>query len=192
MNPLIILAQVLQVYILVLTIRIFLSWVSLDANQPLVRILAAVTDPWFRLFRGFRLQLGNFDFSPMIAIGVLIVLQGLTYRLALEGSLTVGIVTSALLAQLWLIVSSIVFLVGAMALVRFLAVQFRWGGAAVWHFLDALLQPMTFSLGRLLRRDAFFPYTFSLLIVVVLAVVVTVAGGIGIGLLVLLLEHLPF
>ena len=191
MNLMIVLADVLQVYILVLTIRIFLSWVTADQSHPVFRALGAVTDPWFNLFRGMRLRLGAFDFSPMIAIGVLIVVQGLVLRLARQGSLSVGVVLAAILGQLWALFSSVVFLIGVLALVRFLAVQFCWGGESVWQVLDALLQPMTRYLNRVLKRDAFFPYATSLLLLVVLTVLLTVAGGIGFGLLGLLLERLP-
>jgi uncharacterized protein YggT (Ycf19 family) len=138
-----------------------------------------------------RLRLGAFDFSPMIAIGVLIVVQGLVLRLARQGSLSVGVVLAAILGQLWALFSSVVFLIGVLALVRFLAVQFCWGGESVWQVLDALLQPMTRYLNRVLKRDAFFPYATSLLLLVVLTVLLTVAGGIGFGLLGLLLERLP-
>jgi YggT family protein len=192
MNPMILLASVLQVYILVLTIRIFLTWVSTDQSHPVFRVLGAITDPWFNLFRGMKLQAGSFDFSPMVAIGVIIVVQGLVVRLAREGALSVGIVASAVLSQLWAIAGSLVFFIGLLALVRYLAVQFRWGGEAVWRFFDALLQPLSWRINRLLRRDAFFPYTFSLLLVVVLSVLVSVVGGIGFALLGVVLEHLPF
>ncbi len=66
----------LSVYMWIFIIRAVLSWVSPDPYNPIVRALCSVTDPvlsWLR--RRFPLMAGSIDFSPMVAILVLLFLQ---------------------------------------------------------------------------------------------------------------------
>ncbi len=66
----------LSVYMWILIIRAVLSWVSPDPYNPIVRALYSITDPvlsWLR--RRFPLMAGSIDFSPMVAILVILFLQ---------------------------------------------------------------------------------------------------------------------
>jgi YggT family protein len=71
------------VYIVLIFIRIILSWVpSLPDNgavRSLVRFLAEVTDPYLNVFRRLLRPVGggalSIDFSPIIAVILLMVLQ---------------------------------------------------------------------------------------------------------------------
>src|SRR3990172_6764681 len=72
----IILHYVLGAYIWVLIIRAVLSWVSPDPYNPIVRALYSITEPVLSfLRRRFPLMAGSIDFSPMVAILVILFLQ---------------------------------------------------------------------------------------------------------------------
>ncbi len=73
MNILLILANVLNVYVLLLILRIFLTWFPVDPSHLMVRLLYTATDPWLNLFRNLKLVFGGLDLSPMVAIGALAV-----------------------------------------------------------------------------------------------------------------------
>ena len=77
-------------------------------------------------------------------------------------------------------------------MVRFLAIQFRWGGQAIWAYLDAVLQPPAYAVGRILRPGQFLSYTTTLIVLAVLSLVVWFAGGLLFALLGALLHNLPF
>jgi YggT family protein len=79
----------LDVYIVLIFIRILMSWIPripyyrwLDALLGFVR---EVTDPFLNLFRRFipalRLGGGALDLSPMVAVFVLIIVGGIVVRL---------------------------------------------------------------------------------------------------------------
>ena len=71
-----ILDYVLWAYMWVLVIRALLSWVNPDPYNPIVRALYSITEPvlsWMR--RKFPLMAGSIDFSPMVAILVILFLQ---------------------------------------------------------------------------------------------------------------------
>jgi YggT family protein len=64
------LVSALRIYFWVIVVRALLSWVSPDPYNPIVRALAAVTEPVLRPLR--RLvpprRLGGLDISPLIAL----------------------------------------------------------------------------------------------------------------------------
>jgi len=66
----------LSVYMWILIIRAVLSWVSPDPYNPIVRALYSITEPVLSfLRRRFPLMAGSIDFSPMVAILVLLFLR---------------------------------------------------------------------------------------------------------------------
>jgi len=76
-----ILDYVLWAYMWVLIIRAVLSWVSPDPYNPIVRALYSITDPVLSfLRRKFPLMAGSIDFSPMVAIVVILFLQRFLVR----------------------------------------------------------------------------------------------------------------
>jgi YggT family protein len=66
------LAQFLQIYFVLLIIRILLSWFpNLDWSNPVLSFISQITDPYLNLFRSIIPPLGGIDFSPILAIFVL-------------------------------------------------------------------------------------------------------------------------
>jgi len=62
----------LQIYIILLIIRILLTWFpSIDWLSPPFSILSQLTDPYLNVFRSFIPPLGGIDFSPILAIFLL-------------------------------------------------------------------------------------------------------------------------
>ena len=76
------------VYILIIFVYILLNLMfSLGLRKPYSRVLDGfmtflrdVSEPYLRLFRRFIPTVGMFDFSPMVAIIVLYVLQAVIYN----------------------------------------------------------------------------------------------------------------
>ncbi|HZU61328.1 MAG TPA: YggT family protein [Solirubrobacteraceae bacterium] len=76
------------VYILIIFVHILLNLMfSLGLRKPYSRLLDGfmtflrdVSEPYLRLFRRFIPTVGMFDFSPMVAIIVLYILQALIYN----------------------------------------------------------------------------------------------------------------
>jgi YggT family protein len=63
------LAQFLQIYLILLFIRILLSWFpNINWYDPPFSILSQLTDPYLNIFRSVIPPLGGIDFSPMLAI----------------------------------------------------------------------------------------------------------------------------
>jgi YggT family protein len=170
-------SAILQVYMVLLVIRIILSWVSMDHSNPVIRLLHAVSDPYLDWFRRFRfLVIGNLDFSPLVALLVVNFFAELARMIGMYGQVTVGIVLSILVQLVWGAVSFFLLLLGILAVVRYLGVRFRWGGPRLWSYVDALLQPAAYAVGKRLRPQTFLSYTTTLLLLAVVTL-----GGWGLG-----------
>ena len=63
-----VLAQTLGIYLLVLLVRVLLSWFpNLDWSNPLLAGVSAITDPYLNVFRGLIPPIGGFDLSAILA-----------------------------------------------------------------------------------------------------------------------------
>lgn len=72
------LSNFLQIYSLLLIIRILLTWFpTVDWMNQLAGFLSPITDPYLDIFRSFIPPIGGMDFSPMLAILVIQILSGL-------------------------------------------------------------------------------------------------------------------
>ncbi len=77
------LATFISIYSSLLFIRILLTWFPNINwyNQPF-SALSQITDPYLNIFRSFIPPLGGMDFSPILAIIALQLLQGVLSQLA--------------------------------------------------------------------------------------------------------------
>ncbi len=76
------LSTLLQLYSLILLARVLLSWFpNVDRGNPLVRFLFEATEPILRPIRQALPQTTGIDFSPLIVLVGIQVLNGLLTRL---------------------------------------------------------------------------------------------------------------
>jgi YggT family protein len=70
------LATFIQIYLMLIFVRILLSWFQTAewANQVMA-FLSPITDPYLNIFRSFIPPLGGLDISPILAIMVLSFVQ---------------------------------------------------------------------------------------------------------------------
>ncbi|MCX5943703.1 MAG: YggT family protein [Cyanobacteria bacterium] len=73
-----VLAQTLSIYLLVLLVRVLLSWFpNLDWSNPLLAGVSAITDPYLNAFRGLIPPIGGIDLSALLAFLALQLAQSL-------------------------------------------------------------------------------------------------------------------
>jgi YggT family protein len=71
------LANLIDLYSLVVLVAVILSWVPLDRRNPLVTITHALTEPVLAPIRSVLPPMGGLDFSPMVLLIALQILKGL-------------------------------------------------------------------------------------------------------------------
>ena len=87
-----VLAQTLEIYSLVLIVRVLLSWFpNLDWSNPVLSTISSITDPYLNIFRGIIPPIGGLDLSAILAFVLISVMQGILNNsslLFLNGSMT--------------------------------------------------------------------------------------------------------
>jgi len=80
--------KALTIYIWVIIIGAVISWVNPDPYHPVVRVIDRLTEPVLRPIRRVLPPISGLDFSPVVAIFIVYLLQGvlvpLLYRLAFQ------------------------------------------------------------------------------------------------------------
>jgi len=83
-----ILNKALTIYIWVIIIGAVISWVNPSPYHPVVRVINRLTEPVLRPIRRALPPIAGLDFSPVVAIFIVYLLQGVLvpflYRLALH------------------------------------------------------------------------------------------------------------
>jgi YggT family protein len=73
----------LNIYLVLLTVRILLSWFqTAEWAVQVISFLSPITDPYLNIFRAIIPPLGGLDISPILAFLVLQLLQGVLAPLA--------------------------------------------------------------------------------------------------------------
>ena len=73
-----VLAQTLEIYSLVLIVRVLLSWFpNLDWSNPILGTVSSITAPYLNMFRGIIPPIGGLDLSAILAFIALSLLQQL-------------------------------------------------------------------------------------------------------------------
>ena len=71
------LARIFDMYSLVILAAVILSWVRLPPDNPIVRVVSALTEPLLAPIRRILPDLGGIDISPMVLLVALRILRGL-------------------------------------------------------------------------------------------------------------------
>jgi YggT family protein len=187
-----IVGALLFVYSLLIALRIILTWFQGPSYGRGWELLASVTDPYLRIFRGLRfLRRGMFDFSPLAAVLVLVVLQNIVASLAVYGILRAGIVAGIVVRAVWGSTAWIIFFFLALSVIRLIGLYVaRNPVAPLWHTLDLMVQPLAAWVNRLFGGR--LEYTPSLIATIVLLVALWMAGAAIANVAVRALFRLPF
>ncbi len=73
-----VLVQTLEIYSLILIVRVLLSWFpNLDWSNPILSSISSITDPYLNAFRGIIPPIGGLDLSAILAFIALSLMQSL-------------------------------------------------------------------------------------------------------------------
>ncbi len=189
------LSGVTSLYLLLIFIRIILTWFSgLSYSKP-VAVLSAVTDPylnWFRRLPG--LVLGGFlDVSPIVAMALLSVLNTVFRSLAQYGFITVGFVLALFVGALWSAVSFLLGFVTIVLIVRLFAFfTQREMNSHFWRVIDSISQSVILRVNSFFYSGKAVAFQTALITALTVFVALWLGGSILIGIVSGMLKHLPF
>jgi len=186
------LAGLTSAYMILVFIRLILTWFSGMNFGKFYTFLCAVCDPYLNWFRRFRIFKNSpIDFSPILALAVLSFVHSIFLAWGDLGRISLAFVLIMILRAIWSIVSWVIGFFVVILILRMIAFL---GNANIyspfWRFVDYIAQPVMYRISRIFFPTRITGYLFriifSIAVLVVLAILVWLAvqfGSLLIGML---------
>jgi YggT family protein len=189
-----VLSALISIYILIIFIRIMLTWFHGPALGRPMQILIAITEPYLAWFRRIPvLRTDRIDFSPIIALIVLVILQNITSTIARLGTISLGIVLGLIISALWSAISFLLVFFIILIVVRIIGWLLNANSVSpIWQTLDLLLHPVVYRVSTLFSGGRPLTYPVSLAITGGTFLVASLVLRFLVQLLVTFLMNLPF
>jgi YggT family protein len=188
-----ILTSGISIYLILIMIRVLLTWFhGVDYGKP-YRILTSLTDPYLNWFRRFSfLKLSMLDLSPIAGVLVLVVVLDLLTRLMAQGSISLGIVLAVILAALWSAISFLLSLFIILTIIRFvMSLSGANSVSPLARTVDMLLAPLLEAARKRFFKKRFVTYKTILATTGASLLVIYIAGRMLLSFLYPLLAGLP-
>jgi YggT family protein len=188
-----ILAGLTSLYLILIFIRVLMTWFSgMQYGRPL-EILCHITDPYLNWFQRFSfLRLGAFDLSPVAAMAILSVAHTVFNTLGRGGRIRFGIIAAMLISAVW---SAVSFVLGFCTIVLILRLIAYFINANIyssfWRVIDSISQPILFQVNRFFFRKRIVRYSTGIILSILVMIISSIVGGIFISILQQLLIRLP-
>ena len=185
---------VLSVYMVLLFIRILLTWFSGPTTEGRsIQLLHRVTDPYLHWFRRFSfLQAGRVDFSPIAALVTLVVVLNIVNTLAVYGRITVGVILALIVSAIG---SAFFFIMGFFLVLTVIRAATVFFGASsinpFWQTIDVIINPILAFIQRTVFRSRQLTYKAGLAWSIAVLLVVFFIGRLLLARLVMLLQSIP-
>jgi len=176
-------------------IRIMLTWIPGASYSSFGRFLSSICDPYLNLFRGIRwLRFSNFDFTPAIALCILIALSTVFGNFALTRTISLGSILAILVRLSWSIFSSFIGFIAIVLAVR-LVIMFLHKDSgyygSIWEQVDHALSPFVFRITNVFSGGRPVPYRNALITGLIILILMQIGGSIIINTIASLLLQLP-
>jgi len=188
------LSLLLNIYMLIIFIRIILTWFPGFGNSGIINVLSGITDPYLNWFRRFSfLRLGFLDLSPIVALGVLSLVNRILAMLASYGRISIGIVLALALQAVWGAVSFIIGFLILILVLRLIAFLLRQNGSnPFWNVIEIISQPVLYRINRMFFRDRIIKLLTALLVSIMGLAIIYMALRFLFALISVTLVRLPF
>ncbi|MFP4364454.1 MAG: YggT family protein [Spirochaetia bacterium] len=187
-------SALLSAYLILIMLRVLLSWFHTPKPGKAYRILVNITEPYLSFFRGFKIfKAKQFDFSPIIAVTVLAILVNIFVTLSAYGSISAGLVLAIIVSNLWSGIAFILLFFMIIIAVRFVSIMINVNSVSpIWRTLDYLLQNIVYRISFFFTRNRPIKYPHALLLVFGLLFFIRLLGGFLITQAVRYLTMIPF
>jgi YggT family protein len=186
------LAGAAGLYMLLIMIRIMLTWFGNAQFGRPAEILGRVTDPYLDWWRRFPLRAGFLDLSPILGMAALSLVQTIFSTIAYYGSISLGVILAIALSALWSVVSFFLgfcTLVLALRLFAYLSNRNMYSG--FWRIIEAIAQPVLYRISRIIFGNRLVNYCTGMLVSIAVLLALMIGGKFVAGLAAALLIKLP-
>lgn len=183
----------ISAYMLLIFIRVLLTWFGRGSFGRASEILGSITDPYLNYFRKFPfLRFGRLDFSPIAAIIILVVALNILNTILLYGKVTLGIILMIFLQASWSAVSFLInFFILLIAIRLIMELVSPLSHSLLETTLEAIINPIVLYTKNLLFRKRFISYRMQMAMTGGILIVLSMGGNAIIRILAGLLMKLP-
>ena len=151
-----IISAIIIIYTVLCLISIFMTWIPGAKFTKFGRIISKITDPYLNLFskRGW-FRIGNIDFSPILAIGILSILSTILGGIAKTGYFSINAVFIVIIEMIWSLVSTLLTIFILLILIRWIVLLVNKGQVSSnsgWYQVDLMLQKIVYKIGNTFIR----------------------------------------
>ncbi len=184
---------VIYFYILLLSLRIILSWFQGSVYGRPWELLIRVTDPYLSLFSRFRfLRQGMFDFTPLAAILTLVIVLRIIDSIGRFGRISLGIFLGVVTSAIWSALAFLLVLFLILAVLRAILLALAsTRGSRITAALGFMVDPAVSLTRRVFPVRQPLSDRQYLYLTIAFLFVVRLLGGYLFGLLVRLFYNLP-
>jgi YggT family protein len=188
-----ILSSAVSIYILLIFIRIIITWFSRDFYSKPVELLCRITDPYIDWWRKIlNLRLGFLDLSPIVGIAALSVLRSILYTISRYERIGIGIILGLILMAVWSVISFILgFCLIVLVLRLFAYLANRDIYTPFWKIVESISQPLLYKTNRLIFGNKIGSYLKGIIISILILAAIWLGGGFLIPRIANLLLSLP-
>lgn len=183
----------IYVYMILLVLRILLSWIRGSVFGKPWELLVRVTDPYLSLFSRIRfLRQGMFDFTPIAAILTLVVALNVIQSIQRFGTITVGRFLGIVTGAVWSGLAFLLVLFLILAIVRAIVLAVRPGQETqITSAVGMMVEPVVSLVRRILPARRPLADHQYLYLTIAFLFIVRLLGGYLIGLLIRFFYTLP-
>ena len=190
-----IISAIIIIYTVLCLISIFMTWIPGAKFTKFGKLISKITDPYLNLFsrRGW-FRFGNIDFSPILAIGILVLVSSILGKITLTGRIYFGGILQEILGMVWNVSSSLLTIFFLLIFIRWIVLVINKGQVSTnsaWYQLDLLLQKFVYKIGNsFFKRN--LTYQKALLVSWISILIISTILWILIKLLIGLCGKIPF
>jgi YggT family protein len=181
-------------YMLLLFIRIIITWFSgTDFGRP-YEILKSITDPYLNYFKRFSfLKFGMMDFSSIAGILLLVILLNILNTISSSGTITFGLILTIVVGAIWSAINFLITFFIMLIIIRLVTGMLNaTSQSPMMTTIETIVSPITNFVYHKLFNNKNITYMTCLSVSGVLLIVVLLSGNAAIKYLDLFLRNLSF
>ncbi|MDR1972968.1 MAG: YggT family protein [Treponema sp.] len=181
-------------YMLLIFIRVMLSWFNGPSLGRPVELLGQITDPYLNWWRRFPILRTSFiDLSPVAGLAALSMVQTLCGMAAKAGRITIGILLAIVLQAAWAVLSfGLGFFVIVLLLRLFAYLTSQNTYSTFWRIIDSIAQPVLYRITQIFFRRRIINYLAGILLSTGILAALWIGGRLLVRFLSNVLLQLPF
>ncbi len=181
-------------YMLLLFLRIIITWFSsADYGRP-YEILTSITDPYLNYFKKFSfLKFGMMDFSSIAGILLLVIVLNVLNTISSYGSITVGLILAIILGAAWSAINFLLTFFIVLTLIRLVTGMLNaTRQSPLMTTIETIISPVTNFVYYKIFKNKNITYTTCLTVTGFSLIALLISGNAFTNYLINLLGNLSF